>query len=142
MNSETFAARMPWSAVRAYGATSKHDAVASASARARRPVSSMSWRPCSALAQAVARAADQPEPGVRDLRVDLVPQLEQVVDVVERVVGVAVAARQQVGGHPAEHDLARLACGAAACSRSSGVAAERLTPCGITTQGLSTPSDS
>ncbi len=38
-------------------------------------------------------SADEPEPAVREPRVDLVPELEQVVDVVQRPFAAAVARR-------------------------------------------------
>ena len=46
-----------------------------------------------ALPDPLARLADEPEPAVREPRVDLVPELEQVVDVVERAVAAAVLGR-------------------------------------------------
>ena len=128
---------MPWSAVRAYGATSKHGR---GRERLRRAAGGPEQHDVVAAREArpqpLARAADEPEPGVRDTRVDLVPELEQVVDVVERVVGVAVAARQQMRRHPAEHHLARLLAAPPPPLRSSGVAAARFTPCGITIHGF------
>ncbi len=59
-----------------------------------------------ALLDPVARAADEPEPRPGEARVDLVPELEQVLDVVERAVAAAILAAEQEGGHPADDELA------------------------------------
>ena len=65
-----------------------------------------------------------------------------MVDVVERVVAAAVGVGEQVRRHPADDHLALARVRRAASATSSSVSELRLTPCGITCQGLSTPSSS
>ena len=72
---------------------SKFAAVASACSRGTRPKRTMSSLPSTRfLIRSLASPTSQSRP-FGSLRVDLVPELEQVVDVVERAVAAAVARR-------------------------------------------------
>src|SRR5207247_9598136 len=57
-----------------------------------------------ARAKPVARFPDEPELGLWGSSMDLLPELEEMVDVVEGPVGVAVTGGKKVCCHPTDHD--------------------------------------
>ena len=105
MNSATLAAWMPWSC------STRVEGEVEVGGRCERLLTRQPAEeddvvaPARPRADALARTADEPEPALRKARVDLFPELQQVVDVVERVVAAAVVCGEQVRRHPADDDL-------------------------------------